>query len=74
MLIIRKSDNSIIAKVITNHSMTLDEAIDLMAEEYYEHEPGVWTDDPDYRINGIDCWYDDLDLVNDDYFGEDEKD
>lgn len=68
MLLISKSENKIIAKIITNHSMSLDDAIDLMADEIYEHEPGVWTDDPDYRINGIDCWYDDLDLIADDMY------
>lgn len=66
MHIISRYDKTKIAHIITNHSMTLDEAIDLMAYEIVDKE---YDDDPDCIINGVECWYDDLDIVNDDWDG-----
>lgn len=54
----------------TNHSMTLDEALDLVGAEPLEAENSC---DPDYILNGVELWYDDLDLVPDNY-GEESED
>lgn len=70
MKLISKETKEIIAEIITNRSLTKDEAIQLTAEKEYKHDPFEWTDDPDYRINGIDCWYDDLELVSDEWTKE----
>ena len=54
----------------SNHSMTLDEALDLVGAEPLEAENSC---DPDYILNGVELWYDDLDLVPDNY-GEESED
>ena len=59
-----------IANILTNHSMTLDEALDLVGAEPLEAENSC---DPDYILNGVELWYDDLDLVPDNY-GEESED
>ena len=64
MKIISNETGETIANILTNHSMTLDEAIDLVAEN---------SCDPDYILNGVELWYDDLDLVPDNY-GEESED
>ena len=59
-----------IANILTNHSMTLDEALDLVGAEPLEAENSC---DPDYILNGVELCYDDLDLVPDNY-GEESED
>ena len=60
MKIIRNETGETIANILTNHSMTLDEALENSC-------------DPDYILNGVELWYDDLDLVPDNY-GEESED
>ena len=48
----------------------LDEALDLVGAEPLEAENSC---DPDYILNGVELWYDDLDLVPDNY-GEESED
>ena len=62
MKIISNETGETIANILTNHSMTLDEALDLVGAEPLEAENSC---DPDYILNGVELWYDDLDLVPD---------
>lgn len=68
--IISNETGETIANILTNHSMTLDEALDLVGAEPLEAENSC---DPDYILNGVELWYDDLDLVPDNY-GEESED
>lgn len=70
MKIISNETGETIANILTNHSMTLDEALDLVGAEPLEAENSC---DPDYILNGVELWYDDLDLVLDNY-GEESED
>jgi len=70
MKIISNETGETIANILTNHSMTLDEALDLVGAEPLEAENSC---DPDYILNGVELWYDDLDLVPDNY-GEESED
>lgn len=56
MKIINTVTGETVAEIITNHSMSLDEAIALMGTPYEKKH----DDDPDYIIGGVECWYDDL--------------
>ena len=59
-IIFNKQTLEKIAEVRTNHSISLDEALDLI--DVTRLEPvNVW--DPDYLINGHEVWYDDLDMT-----------
>lgn len=58
MKIINKNTQEVIAEITTNHSMSLDEALDLVAEPLEKENP--W--DPDYQINGQEIWYDDCEI------------
>ena len=69
MKIISNETGETIANILTNHSMTLDEALDLVGAEPLEAENSC---DPDYILNGVELWYDDLDLVPDNYGEESE--
>ena len=62
MKIISNETGETIAKHPYQHSMTLDEALDLVGAEPLEAENSC---DPDYILNGVELWYDDLDLVPD---------
>lgn len=57
MKIINIATNEIIAEITTNHSMTLDEAINLVGEIYQQNE------EENVLINGNWYYYDDLDIV-----------
>lgn len=70
MKIISNKTGETIANILANHSMTLDEALDLVGAEPLEAENSC---DPDYILNGVELWYDDLDLVPDNY-GEESED
>lgn len=70
MKIISNETGETIANILTNHSMTLDEALDLVGAEPLEAKNSC---DPDYILNGVELWYDDLDLVPDNY-GEESED
>lgn len=59
-IIYNKNTNEIIAEITTNHSMSLDEAINLAGEFI----PMENIDDPNVLISGKEYWYDDLDLIN----------
>ena len=59
MKIINTATNEIVAKILTNHSMTLDEAINLVGEIINPENP--W--DENVLIDGNWYYYDDLDLV-----------
>lgn len=60
MKIINKNTQEVIAEITTNHSMSLDEALEFVADEILEKE-NPW--DADYIINGKEIWYDDCDMV-----------
>ena len=53
MKIISNETGETIANIITNHSMTLDEALDLVGAEPLEAENSC---DPDYILNGVELW------------------
>lgn len=57
MKIINTATNEIVAEIMTNHSMTLDEAINLVGEIYQQNE------DENVLIDGNWYYYDDLDMV-----------
>lgn len=52
MKIVNTVTGETIAEILTNHSMTIDEALDLVGEPY-ERE---YDDDPDYIVNGKEVW------------------
>ena len=61
MRIINTVTGQEIGHVVTNHSMTLDEALRLIGAEIINPEhPG----DPDVLLDDQELWYDDLDLVS----------
>ena len=54
-----------VGEVVTNHSISLDDALDLLGAERPEKE---YFDDPDLRINGQEYWSGDLRMeLADDY-------
>lgn len=56
MKIINTVTGETVAEIITDHSMSLDEAIGLVGTPYDKQ----YDDDPDYIIGGMECWYDEL--------------
>lgn len=64
-IIYNKENMEKIGEVITNHSISLDDAIDLLGAVRLEK---VNSDDPDFLIDGKEIWYDDLEMVNDDNY------
>ena len=64
-VIINKANAEKIGTVTTNHSISLDEAIDLLGMERLET---VNSDDADLSYNGKEYWYDDLEIVLDEEF------
>lgn len=59
MIIYNVITNEKIAEVVTNHSLTLDEALNLVTEaEPYLNEDNNMT----YIVNGREVYYDDLDI------------
>ena len=54
-----------VGEVVTNHYISLDDAIDLLDATRLEV---INSDDPDFKINGKEYWLDDLDIaLEDDY-------
>lgn len=65
-VIINKETAEKVGTVITNHSISLDEAIDLLGMVRLET---VSVSDADLSYNGKEYWYDDLDIVlEEEYF------
>lgn len=60
MKIISKLTGEILGEIVTYHRLTLEEAITLIGTKYNK----IYDDDPDYIINDIAVFYDDLDLVD----------
>ena len=58
MYIVNRMTREVVAEVITNHSISLDDAINLVGE-YRNPE----ADEADVFINDKEYWYCDLDLV-----------
>lgn len=59
MKIINKATGEIIAEIITNHSMTLEEAIECVGD-FVEPED-EW--DANVEINGVKYWSEELDTI-----------
>lgn len=57
MKIINTATNETVAEIMTNHSMCLDEAINLIGEIFAENE------NENVLIDGSWYYYDDLDMV-----------
>lgn len=60
MKIINKATGGIIAEIVANHSMTLDEALTFVSGLETLGKENPW--DPDFEINGQEIWYDDLEM------------
>ena len=58
MKIIDKSDNSVIAEIITNRSMTIEEALDIAGIEWVETE-----NETGYEVDGIFYGPEDFEMV-----------
>lgn len=65
MKIINKANNEIVGEVITNHSMTLEEAIECIGGEFInDMDDDRWSDDGDnIIIDGKRYWHEDLDYI-----------
>lgn len=59
MKIINKINDEVVAEILTNHSMSLDEAIELVGSFIPQEDP--W--DTNVEIDGVEYFSDDLDLV-----------
>ena len=63
MKIINTVTNETLTEIMTNHSMSLDEALDLVGEIITSAYDPRWSDDGDnVIIDGVRYWYDDLDI------------
>ena len=58
MYIVNRMTREVVSEVITNHSISLDDAINLVGE-YRNPE----ADEADVFINGKEYWHCDLDLI-----------
>ena len=58
MKIININTDEIIAEIITNRSLTIEEALDLVGTRV-ERE---YHDDPDYIVNGCEVWIEECDM------------
>lgn len=68
MKIICKPTNETVVSILTNHSMSLDEAINLVGESINDESDDRYSYDGDnIIINGERYWWDDLDIVADSY-------
>lgn len=64
-IIYNAEDLEKVGEVVTNHSISFDDALDLLGAERLEKE---YFDDPDLSINGQEYWSDDLRMeLADDY-------
>ena len=59
MKIINKPTGEIITEIITNHSMTLEEAIECVGSFVPQENP--W--DANVEINGTEYWSEELDII-----------
>ena len=63
MKIINTITNEIVAEILTNHSMTLDEAINLVGEIINDADDERFSEDGDnVIIDGKRYWWEDLDI------------
>lgn len=63
MKIINTVTNETVAEILTNHSMTLDEAINLVGEIINDADDERFSDDGDnVIIDGKRYWWEDLDM------------
>ena len=60
MKIINKVDGAVVAEIITNHAVTLDEAVELAGGKFIEVQ-NPW--DEDVKINGELYFTEDLEIV-----------
>ena len=58
MRIINTVTNDTIAEIITNRSMTVEEALDLVGTRVER----VYDDDPDYVVDGREVWVEECDI------------
>lgn len=67
MKLIERPTGKVIGSILTNHSMTLDEAINLLGEIINDMSDERWSDDGDNVIIGDErYWYEDIDMDWDD--------
>lgn len=63
MKIINTVTNETVSEILTNHSMTLDEAINLVGEIINDADDERFSDDGDnVIIDGKRYWWEDLDM------------
>ena len=63
MKIINTTTRETVAEILTNHSMTLDEAINLVGEIINDADDERFSEDGDnVIINGKRYWWEDLDM------------
>lgn len=75
MKIILKSTNETVAEILSNHSMSLDDAINLVGEIINDENDNRFSHDGDnVIIAGERYWYDDLDVVGDGWTGDEDDD
>lgn len=75
MKIIDRNTNDVVATILGGENLTLDQALDLIgAENVVDMDNDLYSNDGDNIItsDGKRWWYDDLDLVADNYQPEDE--
>lgn len=65
MKVINTVTNETISEIVTNHSMTLDEAIEVIGGEIInDMDDERWSDDGDnVIIDGCRYWYEELELA-----------
>lgn len=65
MKIINKANNEIVGEIITNHSMTLEKAIECIDGEFIsDMDDDRWSDDGDnIIIDGKRYWHENLDCI-----------
>lgn len=61
MKIINTANNETVAEIITNHGMTMDEAIALVGE--YSNDAAI-NGEPEVTIDGKQYYYDDLAITD----------
>ena len=66
MKIINTVTNEVIAEILTNHSMSLDEALEIVGDIINDADDERFSDDGDnVIIRGTRYWYEDLDMLCD---------
>lgn len=61
MKIINTANNETVSEIITNHGMTMDEAIALVGE--YSNDAAI-NGEPEVTIDGKQYYYDDLAIID----------